>query len=718
MDIMRFSGIMLALAFSWLPLFSCGHPARRSIGDHGSLAVFITHQNDGSARVVERLTLNARSLDRALLSRNFHRRNTSPLTRQDISGVRILDASENPVRWTRRDYGEWINLDIHAPADATMLELSYTVTPLFADGKTLDFMVAGFSWNLHLTSLTVDYQSSMAPVVGDHRIDVDFLECEDCRFLQHPGGFILSRDSGLLAGETLRIRGKLPRRTRTPGIGSAIFLQNRLGTAVLAFFLLTSLAGLFLSVTGKNRLVRFQNLALLGAMTALVVRTNQYWWTERLVRGGESSSALGEFTWGFSTLLLVAAFTGTLNRHLKNWKEEAWFLQFGLFLVSAALLLIPDTNAWFLLLSALCPLMYWSRKSTATGFGAGLYRVVEHVRTLGEVSLPKAAKWFGLPPGHLLFLLRRKTRMGVVVDLPGNRLLSSENAALLQDFSVCMHCGAAGTVSTGAGRAACAFCGREYAASFSERITRRPVPVLIQTCATFFRVLAGVTVGMGAALGLTFFTIGLAEGDGVAGSAGIALITAGVFVLTGWGLSVFSLRLEEGRGLGLLRFLLILSGILVFPLVLLWKLRSRRIRLHFGRLDLAGLENRLREKAMPLAELAAFLETTEPDAADTAAYLGGNHLIHAVYDQHRLQLVHTDMLQDLHARGSCCLSCGGTLGTLNGTVRCQYCGSSPAYSAVRCQVSVTPGYGRPGRDPAELPAGPGESGCDRPRTTA
>ncbi|MBU1244233.1 hypothetical protein KKD52_00170 [Myxococcota bacterium] len=662
---------------TFLILAACSSPARQTAGDTGRLDVTIELDSDGSARITEHLKLSAKKPGAARLTRNIHVQPISFLAVQEVRDLTLVDAQGRRVPLRTRAYGEWVNADFgNLGADAD-LTLRYSVYPFFPDRGSFRWVAVGLFWHLTLTETTIRLIDGSKSGYSNLAAKVNFSDCETCRFKPADDGFTLTAGSPIPAGSTLELTGKRDRPAPEVDTLLPMVRQNWPYLAWFTLMLAGSLMALFLGARGRNRTIRVLNWALLIPISLVLFHATRYWLHELPVRPGELDSMIGEFLWNPAVLALVAAFIGYQNRSLARWEKKSWFLQHGVFLVSLAVLPVPTSGVWFVPLGALVPLLFWSRKSTATWFGAGLFEVAEHVRSVGETTLNEASARFRIPPAHLAFLLSRERHAALVFDPKAEKLISAENARLLQNVQVCPHCGGADLVTRGAGHAACGFCGREYVSSFAQATAERPVPVLIEAVASFFGFLAGVLGALGLLVGTVFFVIGVTAGEGPAEASVLALFTMAVFALLTWRTAVFSRDLREGVGLGKLKFWMVLGIPAVVPLMVLLKLSSRRIQLHFGRLEPGELETELRKGPMDLPALARWLKTDAADAADAAAYLCGNHLIDAIYDRRQARVAHLDLYRSLATRDVCCLRCGGTLGILDGVVRCQFCGAQP-----------------------------------------
>ncbi|PKN47542.1 MAG: hypothetical protein CVU59_02515 [Deltaproteobacteria bacterium HGW-Deltaproteobacteria-17] len=656
---------------------ACSSPARQIAGDTGKLDVTIELDSDGSARISEHLRLSAKKPGSARLSRNIHVAPISLLAVQEVRDLSLSDSRGRSLPLRTRAYGEWFNADLGSVDPDADLTLRYTIYPFFPDRQGFRWVAVGLFWHLTLTETTVRLIDNGRSPYSGLAAKMNYTDCTTCRFKPAEDGFTLTVGAAVQAGSTLELTGRRDRPAPAPDMLLPVVRQNGPYLAWFVLMLIGSLAALFLGARGRNRMIRVLNWALLIPIALILFHATRYWLHELPLRPGELDSMIGEFLWNPAVLALVAAFIGFQNRSLARWEKKSWYLQHGVFLISLAVLPVPTTGAWFVPLGALVPLLFWSRRSTSAWFGAGLFEVAEHVRSVGETTLDEASERFRVPPEHLAFLLSRERHASLVFDPRAGKLLSVENARLLENVQVCPHCGGADLVTHGAGHAACGFCGREYVSSFAQAVAERPVPILIEAVASFFGFLAGVLGAFGLLIGAVFLVIGISAGEGPGEASILALFTMAVFALLTWRTAVFSRDLREGTGLGKLRFWLILGAPAILPLVLLSRLSSRRILLHFGRLDPRELEAELGKGPMDLPTLARWMRTNPADAADAVAYLCGNHLIDAVYDRRQARVAHLDLYRSLAARDACCLRCGGTLGILDGVVRCQFCGALP-----------------------------------------
>lgn len=405
-----------------------------------------------------------------------------------------------------------------------------------------------------------------------------------------------------------------------------------------------------------------------------------YWWGESALPGRQPSEAIVEVVGNAGLSVLLVVYLWEQDRGLRSRSAEAYVREVALplSLTLAWPMLSVRTSYLMLPLLGLPALLAWLRPSVALAMGADLHRVVEVVRTRGRVSMEELAGALGLRLSALHDLLARHPSLPIVVERNEHEVLSASAAALRDDLRVCPGCGG-GTHVTGQDLLACPYCEREYA-SKERPEPMAPVPLLVRSIAGLLRILGRGLVGWAILVGSAIVLMGMLGDDDVPLIG--ALLVLGMFVLMAHGLRVLLQRLatglEAGRGYVWLMAGLGLGAPLVVPAIVLWRARSPRVRLHFGRFDVAGLARELDERGqLSIDELAQRLRTRWDEAFDVAVHLCGSGTLDAVLDRSELRVIARGRLRELATAGTC-HQCGGIVGVVDGTVQCHYCGTTAA----------------------------------------
>lgn len=406
----------------------------------------------------------------------------------------------------------------------------------------------------------------------------------------------------------------------------------------------------------------------------------RYWWREAALPGVAGSVAFTEVATSAGLVFLLGAFLRAQDRAIRERQPEAYELQLALPLVLAlALPMLWVRTAYLLLpLVGLPWLLPWLRRPVALAMGADLHLLVEAVSTHGTIAVPDLAATLGVQPSVVRELLVRHPELPVVHDRGEDRVLSASTAALRDDLRLCPSCGG-GTTIAAQDLLACPYCEREYASAHVPQ-SAAPVPLLVRSLAALLEVLARGLNAWAWLLALAFGLMAVLGHPEISGFA--ALIAGGLFValarLVGSGLRRLAEGLRAGHGYVAIALLLGLGSPLVLPAIALLRLRTPRVRLHFGRFDLADLAQRLeRDGQIGLPELARALRTRWDEALEVATHLCGNGRLDAVLDRAGQRVIARSRLRELAAAGTC-RSCGGIVGIVQGAVRCHHCGTTAA----------------------------------------
>ncbi|MCX4239512.1 hypothetical protein OEB96_02715 [Paraliomyxa miuraensis] len=424
---------------------------------------------------------------------------------------------------------------------------------------------------------------------------------------------------------------------------------------------------------------RVLHLAMLAvAAWELVGQQLRSWWGALAVPSSELGTALVEIAASLGLFVILGQFLREQDRGLTQRRPESYELELALPLTLALAVPMMSVRTSYLLLPLLgVPgLVAWLRRPIALAMGVDLHLVVEAVRTRGTTTVPELAAAVGLRPEALRELLQRHPELPVVFERREDRVLSTSTATLRDDLRLCPSCGGA-TRITGQDLLACPYCEREYA-SVHVPSSSSPVPLVVRSTATYLDLLGRGLMAWAVLLGAAFLAMALLGNARISvvgalvGGAVLLLVAHGAHVLLGR----FAHGLRAGKGYRVLLVLLGLGVPLVVPAILLWRLRSPRARLHFGRFDLQALDRYLGERGqLSLDELAQRLGTRWDEAFDLAVYLCGNGGLDAVLDRVGLRLIARARLRELATAGTC-LRCGGILGIGAGTVRCHHCGTT------------------------------------------
>ena len=256
----------------------------------------------------------------------------------------------------------------------------------------------------------------------------------------------------------------------------------------------------------------------------------------------------------------------------------------------------------------------------------------------------------------------------MVVDHKKQIILSAEAAALHKELCVCTYCGGATDVA-GMGVRKCGYCARQFTSS-KKRRSEKPLPLVIETLSIFFETLSMGGFFFAATIGLAILVMEFVDGNIVAGIVGGAISGAILAVLPTL-IASLAAKLRKGKGIMATSILLLSTFWLIAPLVVLWKLRSKRVQIFTGALSSKELGQELQKQGeWSLREFAEFLQSNQEDAAELAQYLAVNQIIDAAYDRREARLIDRALYRDMAKEGSC-KSCGGYFGIQSGRATCQ-----------------------------------------------
>jgi hypothetical protein len=438
---------------------------------------------------------------------------------------------------------------------------------------------------------------------------------------------------------------------------------------VLALILLFSRPSAVIVTTSITNFVPLVP-ALLAAFGA-----THYWYFEKNLQSSADNFS-GEFIVNFGLAGFVLLFAWKQRKTLLEGKRAAYFSQlaFPAVLLVAWPIAFVDRSMLIFPLLAFPVYLYWPRRKVALDFGVGAHRIAEEVASRAEVSVGDLAIHFQITEQSLLRALEQNPHLPVVVDHAHKRVLSAEAAAMREELRVCTYCGGA-TEILGMATLKCGYCEREFSSAKARR-SEKPLPLVIETLAIFFETLAIGALFFAATLTLAILVMELMDGGGIGGvifaAFGGAILSVPVFLIDG-----LASGLREGRRILIAKLILLCFAWLIAPLVVLWKLHSKRVRIFTGAFDVGELAKQIEERGeWSLKEFAAYLQTNQEDAAELAQYLAVNQIIDAVYDRRGSRLVNRRIYRDIAKEGSC-RQCGGFFGVQQGKPSCHFCGASP-----------------------------------------
>lgn len=675
----RFS---VALTIALICLLSAS--ARAELTSTHSLE--LTFQAGGDVDVEETISLQG-DWSSAALTRSFWLQAAQaawPL-RQSLQNVSVRTAEGHDLDYRVRGYEDRANIDFVEVPESGVLVLRYRVH------RALDFLtgqvnwqwtVSGYGWKAAITEVRIELNHPDTPAAIDSQ------------FAYHVGYSDENAHQNVSAdgGESLFWKFQPQAQPDEPISISVDVITGSLGPApaswfwqdlarlvqipLIAFLLLVLLAmplillrpAAVVAVTSVSNFVPG-----VPAMIAAFGAT-RYWYFEQGHRSAGDDLS-GEFIVNFGLAGFVLLFAWKQRRVLRQGIRAAYFSQLAfpaVLLIAWPIAFVDRSMLIFPLLAFPCYL-YWPRRKVALEFGVGAHRIAEEVGGRGEATVSELAGHFRITPDGLLKALQQNPHLPIVVDHKRQVVLSAEAAALHEELRVCTYCGG-GTETLGMAVRKCGFCDREYTSSMEHKADK-PLPLVIETLAIFFETLAIGLCFLAGTIAIAILVMDTVAGDvvegliGGASSGGIVCIPA----VLSWTLAS-GLRL--GKGLGTTQLLLLCCAWLIVPLVVLWKLRSRRVRIFAGTFDVGEISTQLADKGeWSLSEFADYLQSNQEDAAELAQYLAVNQIIDVVYDRRAGRLVNRSLYRDIAAEGSC-HRCGGFFGVQQGRATCHYCGAS------------------------------------------
>ncbi len=648
----------------------------------GSAAIAITASvaNSGDISVTETFTLT-RSKTGTLtpLSRRFWVNPATFPLRQHVVDVAVTGANGDALRFRRRSYGDWINVDLLEipPGDQTTVMLTYTVKrglTLSAGKATWRWTLVGAFWNVPITSLelAVSLPANVDPKQVSQRAELDYAEVKGLKPTTADGVTRWRLTKPIPPNRTLDWTLSFPRGDIQAATGYGKDLFNAISLVLLGAGLLLVIALVLLVLPTRWAIAATPVANAIAVAIALgaLGHNAYYWYFEAGYRPGEFDNVITEQVMFAGFIVILVGMAAAQHRALRAGKRSAYFSQFALPVALALPMPMYPTNPMlaFLPVLGLPMLIYWYRPSIALHFGAGMHRLLEHVNTEGEVGFSGLAAKLGIPETQLARLLADRPGLPVVVDFGSRMVYSPAAAAIRRDFLICSTCGA-GTEIKGQELAACGHCGREYAASRKAK-PQNPTPVFVDAIASVVHMFGMFFIAWAVLLAVGFSLLGLIGGGGLV----IAVVAGVVIAIPGVVLVGTSGDFRKGTPSTVVTVALLLTSPLVFPLLAYLRLKRRRIQLFFGEYKPVDIAKQLGAKGeLSLDELAALLETNVEEAAEVARYLAGNDLVDGVFDRHGMRLVARAAYRTMAQEGSC-NNCGGVLGVIAGQAACHYCG--------------------------------------------
>jgi len=652
----------------------------------GSAAISITATVDdsGVVKVAETFVISSESPG-ALppLSRRFWVNPATFPLRQQVVNLRVHDGDGNALRYRRRAYGDWINvdlLDIPHKAVATVV-LEYEIKRglvLSGDTARLKWALVGMFWNIPVTSLelAVSLPAETDPAKVSHTTELDYEQYKGPKPTIRDGVFRWKMTKLIGRDKTLEWTLTFPRGNISApgGYGADLVASAGIVFWGLIVLIVFALVLLFLPARLAIAVTPVFNATTVATGLFALGENARYWLFEARYRGkGELDNVLVEQVMFIGFVVILVGIAVAQHRALRAGKRSAYFSQLALPVALALPLPMFSTNPMLLFtpLLGLPVLIFWRRREIALHFGAGMHRLLEHVTTEGQVAFSALAGKLELGEKQLARLLNERPGLPIVVDFDSRVVYSPAAAALRRDFLICSTCGA-GTEVKGMDMAACAHCGREYAASRKAKPTK-PIPVVVDGIAAVLHMFGSFFVVWGGLLLGAFLLLSLFDGaDGI-----VIAIVAGV-VVAGPGVALIgqSHDMRDGKRSGLVSFALLVTAPLVIPWLAYRALDKKRVQLFFGTYDPKTVGKEIKAKGeLSLAALAEMLETDVAEAAEVARYLAGNGIVDAVFDRDGNRLVSRKAYRDLAAEGAC-KNCGGVLGVIGGRAACHHCGEA------------------------------------------
>lgn len=657
---------------------ACSSP-RRGQGS-SSISVTATVTPQGTIQVSERITVR-RDAHGALspLSRRFWVEPAAFPLRQQVSHVRVHDASGTPLRYRRRAYADWINIDlVDIPkANPATLVLDYTIErgmTFRGDTAVWRWDWLGLMWNVSVDR--VDVAVSLPPAVQADQValhaQLDYSDYAGSKLALADGVYRWHTTKPIAPNRRLVWELRFPRGDIAAPTGYGSDLVNAAGVVLWVLALLVVMALVLLFVPARIAIAATPVFTAVGVATALMVlgKNALYWFHEALYRPGELDNIATEQVGFVGFVVILVGFAVVQAYHLRRGRKHAYYAQLALpiALFMPAPMYSTNPQLLFCWLLGLPLVIYWLRPAIRLHFGVGLHRLLEHVTTEGEVSFDALAAVLQISAAQLARILERRPGLPVVVDFDRRRAFSPSVAALQADVMICATCGAA-TETRGMDMVSCGHCQREYAASRKAK-PRNPVPVFVEAMAAVVDMFGAFFVAWGALLLVTFSVLALFDGDLV-----VSIVLALIFALPALPLFKISRSLRTGKSTVGFTIVCLLTAPAIVPLFALVRMRRNRIRLFFGSYPPELIGKKVAAAGeLSLDELAAVLQTTVEEAAEVARYLAGNDLIDAVFDRHGRRLVARAAYRDLAGEGACG-NCGGVLGVIDGRAACHFCGT-------------------------------------------
>ncbi|MBU1221971.1 hypothetical protein KKF34_05900 [Myxococcota bacterium] len=689
------------ILISTMILASCGGKKKPEKGAESEIKSSVTIK-DGNAFYKEKILLSG--VKKTFLTRNIYLNNLNMLARQRVSDVSLTDSKGTKLRFRIRNYNEWANIDILELPSDNIINLSFTVVGGAPLSASLMHRITGIAWNLPVKNLDFEmiFPFSIKGTKFKFRNNFSDIDKPDYKVKDNILTFNIKN---LKKGSTVDMTGTLENWSSSQkykkGV-SEIVKQNLIALIFIGIFLIFSISAFFLSPLAAVKLTVVMNSLITVMLVIILFPSVRYWYFESIARGGDFSNTFSEIFMSMSFMSIFLFILFKVNQGLLAFKKSAWYMQIGLGAFLFIVTPMPHTSTILLPVLGFGQLIYWLRKDIAFQFGIGLYSVSEYVQNEGEVTFDNAAKKFKLSSEQFTKLLEHTRNLPIVTDYSHKLLMSPENAALKENLRCCPYCSGASMMLTGAAKAECEYCGREFVAptnmkkneatvkkgkndkdnKTSEEVTttgkEKPVPVIVDAVAEFFRSFAFAAGGFGVLIGFVFFVMGVFDGDGMVSAIAVALFGAAVLMIPAYLIYALSEGLRKGKYYWEMRIFLIITAPLVIPLIAFFRTGTNRIKLHFGQISPQEFEKEVETKGeMSLSEVASWLDASEEEASDTVAYLAGNNIIDAVYDRRKNRLVHRKLYRSICTATECPM-CGGIFGVIDGKTTCQYCGFCPA----------------------------------------
>ncbi|MBN2722900.1 MAG: hypothetical protein JXR95_02385 [Deltaproteobacteria bacterium] len=669
--------ILLTLLFSGV---SCTKKIQRDKNEYTTLNSKAILRN-GNGIFTEEINIYSEKISGIILSRNLDLKPLNFLTRQQIKDVSVKDSKGQNLKFRVRHYMNWGNIDfLEIPGDGKLF-LNYTILGFADFHKSLSFDIVGIQWNIAIKKIHFEMQFPQEIHQEKTQAIIDYQEDKKGRFIID-GNTLIYEYKGTLKPKTpvnirLEMKKPLPQENRYKTDLKEIIQQNKIVIIFAVFFLFMSLIFIFLPADIVHKCTFLMNFLIIVPAAVITFPGILYWIHESKIRGGDWGNVISDIAFFAGFLFILVGFIIKLNRDLLGYKKSAWYMQLAMGAVLFTLIPIPHSSAILLPLMGYSQLLYWLRRDISFKFGIGLNRISEYVWNEGEVGFDDISKKFSMSKKNVTNLLEKNRNLPFIIDYSTSTAMSPENASLKNNMIVCPYCSGAGTISGGAGKLECVYCGREFHSSLKEEKRPKPVPVLIEAIATVFLSLGFSIGGFGLFLSLIFFFLGIIDGDGVTSSLTLSLVTAAIFSGINYLFYIFSGSLKKGQSLSVLKVILVVTAPLIIPLIALFKLGNKRVKLHFGEISDDEIKKEITNRGqMTVDEFSKWLGCSIDEATDVILYLTGNALIDAVFDRKTGSLVSRELYRKIATEGEC-INCGGLYGFRDGALICQYCGHKP-----------------------------------------